>query len=112
MIEVISKKIILRDIVEEIKKSGFRSVSADEVTSSDDKTFSLCFRYVDKNMEIQEKFATFVDLERLTGEYIARKMLDFYEESGINPKQCNAGVSAITVPQICNQKRKRLPVLS
>ena len=39
-------------------------------------------------MEIQKKFATFLDLEWLTGEYIARKMLDFYEESGINPKQC------------------------
>ena len=88
MIEVIGKKIILKDIIEEIKKSGFHSVSADEVTSSNDKILSLCFRYVDEEMEIQEKFATFLDLERLTGEHIARKMLDFYEESGINPKQC------------------------
>ena len=24
----------------------------------------------------------------MTGEHIAQKMLDFYEESGINPKQC------------------------
>ena len=39
-------------------------------------------------MKIQEKFATFLDLEWLTGEHIARKMLDFYEESGLNPKQC------------------------
>ena len=31
---------------------------------------------------------TFLDLEGLTGGHIARKMLDFYEESGINPKQC------------------------
>ena len=74
MIEIIGKKIILRDIVEEIKKSSFHSVSADEVTSSNDEILSLCFLYVDQNMEIQEKFA--------------RKMLDSYEESGINPKQC------------------------
>ena len=39
-------------------------------------------------MENQEKFAIFLDLERLTGEPIARKVLDFYEESEINPKQC------------------------
>ena len=40
-------------------------------------------------MEIQEKFVTFLDLEGLSGVQIARKMLDFYEESGINPKQCS-----------------------
>ena len=52
-IEVIGKKVILRDIVEEIKKSGFHSVFADEVTSSNDKILSFCFRYVDENEEIQ-----------------------------------------------------------
>ena len=65
---IIGKKIILIDVVEEIKN---HSVSADEVTSSNDEILSLCFRYVDENMEIQEKFATFLDLERLTGEHIA-----------------------------------------
>ena len=43
MIEVIDKNIILRDTVEEIKKSGFRSVSADEVTSSNVEILFLCF---------------------------------------------------------------------
>ena len=88
MIEVINKKIILRNIVEEIKNSGFHSVSADEITSSNDEILSICFGYVDEKMEIQEKFATFLDLERLTEEHIARKVLHFYEESRINPKQC------------------------
>ena len=40
-----------------------------------------------KIMEIQEKFATFLDLQPLTGESIARKTLDLYDELGINPKQ-------------------------
>ena len=71
MIEVSGKNIIFRDIVEEIKKSGFHKASADEVTFSNDKFLSLCFRYADENMEIQEKFVTFLDLERLTGEHIA-----------------------------------------
>ena len=39
-------------------------------------------------MEIREKFATFIGLERLTEEHIAQKMIDFHEESGVNPKQC------------------------
>ena len=88
MIEVIGKKIILGDIVEEIKTSGFHSISADEVTSSNDEILSLCFRYVDENLDIQEKFVEFLDLERLTGEHIAQKILAFYEEVGISPKQC------------------------
>ena len=67
MKKVIDKKIILRNIVEEIKNSGFHSVSADEITSSNDEILSICFCYVDEKMEIQEKFATFLDLERLTG---------------------------------------------
>ena len=73
IIEVIDKKIILRDIVEEIKKSGLHSVSADEVTSSNDEILSLCFCYVEEKIEIQEKFATFLDLEWLTGEHIVAK---------------------------------------
>ena len=80
MTEVIGKKIVLKDIVEEIKKSGFHSVCADQATSGNEEILSFCFRYADENMEIQEKFATFLDLERMTGEYIAWKMLDFYEE--------------------------------
>ena len=86
MIEVIFKKVLLRDIVEEIKKSSFHSVCADDVTSSNDEILALCIRYVDENVEIKEKFATFLDLDRLTGEHIARKMLDFYEASWVNPK--------------------------
>ena len=59
MIELLGKKIIFRDIVEEIKKSGFHSVSADEVTSSNDKILSLWFRDINENMEIQEKLRHF-----------------------------------------------------
>ena len=60
MTEVIGKKIILRDIV---KKSGFRSISADEVSSTSDEILPLCFGYVHENMKIQKKYPTFLDLE-------------------------------------------------
>ena len=50
MIEVFDKNIILRNIVEEMKKSGSHSVSADKVTSNNDEMLSFCFRYVDENM--------------------------------------------------------------
>ena len=81
------------------------SVSTDEAISSNHKILTLCFRYVDENMEIQEKFATFLDLERLTGEHIARKMLHFYEESGINPKQCK-GQCYDSTPNLQSEKKK------
>ena len=61
-------------------------------------------------MEIQEKFVPFLDFERLTGEHIAQKMLNFYEESRINPKQCRS--CCLNGAQICNQKRMGLLVLS
>ena len=76
--EVIDKNIILRDIFKKIwKNQASTAFAADEVTSSIDKNLHLCFRYVDENMET---FAIFLDLERLAGEDIARKFLDFYME--------------------------------
>ena len=62
MIEVKDKKIDLKNIVEETKKSGFHSNSEDWVTFNNDKILTLYFRYADENMEIQEKFAKFLDL--------------------------------------------------
>ena len=32
----------------------------------------------------------FIDLKRLTWEYIAKKILDFYTKAEINPKKCRA----------------------
>ena len=54
MIEVIDKKIMLRNIVEEIKNSGCHSVSADEITSSNDEICLFAFamlmkKWISKN---------------------------------------------------------------
>ena len=59
MIEVIGKKIIIRDIVQEFKKSGFHSVSADEVTSSNGEILSFCFRYVKEKWKSKKNFRYF-----------------------------------------------------
>ena len=69
------------------------------------------FRYVDENLEIQERNVTFLDLERLAGEHITRKILDFYQESGINPKQCR-GQCYHGAPNLQSEKRKGLLVFS
>ena len=43
MIKLIDKKTILQDIVEEKKTAGFQSVSADELTVSNDEVPTICF---------------------------------------------------------------------
>ena len=87
MTEVIGKKIILQDIIEEIKTADFPSISADKVAASNDEIHQICFRYVVKKKDIKETFMTFTDLEQLIGEHIAEKILDFYTETRISPKK-------------------------
>ena len=53
------KKMIQKVIIEEIKVAGFHSISADEVTASNDEILSVCMRYVDANKAISELFMDF-----------------------------------------------------
>ena len=64
------------------------SFSAGEVTASNDELLSICLRYVNKQFEICEVFIMFVELERITGEYIAKALLKFYKDAGINVTEC------------------------
>ena len=64
------------------------SISADEVTARDDEILSICLRYVNKQFEIWEVFMMFVELERITGECIAKALLKFYKDAGINVTEC------------------------
>ena len=73
-------------IVEEIKKSRIHAISANEVTSSND--MSICFRYADDKLDICEMLLDFVELERITGEHIGNRLLNFYEEVGLDIKEC------------------------
>ena len=66
----------------------FCAISADEVTSSNDEIMSICFRYVDENLNIREVFVEFVALERITGEHIGNRLLKFYAENGLDIREC------------------------
>ena len=87
-IDVLGKDIIRTKFVGDIKEGGYHSISADEVTASNDEVLSVCFRYVDKNKDIQEVFVGFVDLERITGNYIGQKFVKLYIELGIDFREC------------------------
>ena len=78
IIDVIGKKMIQKGIIEEIKVAGFHSISADEVTASNDGILSISMRYVDANKDICNLFMEFASLKRITGEAIGGELLNFY----------------------------------
>lgn len=68
-------ELILKTIIEKVQKAKFYSIMADEVESHNREVLPLCIRYVDENKVTREDFLSFIMLERITGEYIANKIL-------------------------------------
>ena len=54
MIDIIGKNIIQATLVDGVEKGGMHSISADEVTSSNDEILSICTRYLDEFQNIRE----------------------------------------------------------
>ena len=88
LINTIGIRIIQKKLVDETAEAGMHSISADEVTASNDEILSICLRYANKQFEICEVFMMFVELERITGECIAKALLKFYKDAGINVTEC------------------------
>ena len=88
LIDIIGIRIIQKKLVDEIIEAGMHSISADQVTASNDEILSICLRYANKQFEICEVFMMFVELERITGECIAKALLKFYKDAGINVTEC------------------------
>ena len=88
LIGVIGIHSIQNDLIDEIKKSGCFSIMTDEVTASNEEIVSLCLRYVDSKDDIREEFIQFLDVGRITGAVVAKKILDFLEAKGIPVENC------------------------
>ena len=56
LIDIIGIQIIQKKLINEIIEAGMHSISADEVTSSNDEMLSICLRYVNQQDEICEVF--------------------------------------------------------
>ena len=54
MIDIIGKNIIQATLVDGVEKAGMHSISADEVTSSNDEILTICTRYLDEFQNIPE----------------------------------------------------------
>ena len=81
LIDIIGIRIIQKKLVDGIIEAAMHSISADEVTASNDEILSICLRYVNKQFEICEVFMMFFELERIT-------LLKFYKDAGINVTEC------------------------
>ena len=88
MIDIIGKNIIQAILIDGVKKAGMHSVSADEVSSSNNEILSICMRYLDEFQNIREVFIGFLNLERITGVHIGEAILKFYCELGLDVKEC------------------------
>lgn len=83
LLEVMAKHILLRDIVKEIKKAKYYSIMADEVTSHNTEQLAFCVRFVDTESNIREEFLTFMEVKRITGEYLADAIVQLLEDLDI-----------------------------
>jgi hypothetical protein len=79
LLEIVSKHIILRDLVNEIKEAKFFSIMADEVTSHNSEQLALCIRFVDASCDIREEFISFSNVKRITGEHLASEILEILQ---------------------------------
>lgn len=84
-------------IIDEVKRAQFYSIIADEVTDTANKEqLSLVLRYVLDN-DVKEVFVDFVEVDRITGEVLAKSILHSLRMYGLSPTemrgQCYDGAS-------------------
>ena len=87
MIEVLSRNIIQRDILERIGEAGFHSLMCDEVMTLNDDYMFLCFRYVDKDKLIREDFVEFLHIHSIKAHVLFAAIKLFYRTHALLMKQ-------------------------
>lgn len=88
MIDVIGKRIIQAQIVDEVKNAQIYTVMADEVTSHNVELMPLCVRFVDKDLNIREELLEICSLPRITGSHIATAIKDVLSHLNIEIGDC------------------------
>ena len=84
LIDVIGKRIIQKDLINEILHAKFYSIMIDEVTSHNQELMPLCIRFVDSKCNIREEFLQFSCLSRITGEALASVVMHDLKELGLD----------------------------
>ena len=82
LIDVVANR-IRSDIIAEVQQAKFYSIIADEVTDAGNREeLSLVLRYV-FNDEVKEVFVDFIEVERITGEVLAKSILAWVEKNDL-----------------------------
>ena len=77
--------LVLKSILDDVKKAGLYVLIADEVTMFNKQFLSLCIRFVSLDSgEIKEEFLSFIEMADGTAESIFQYMLDELETSGLS----------------------------
>ena len=71
-----------------MKAAKYHSILTDEVTSSNQEILSVVARYLNEEKDIREVFLDFLNLDRITGEHIGKRLLQFYQENGVDVGSC------------------------
>ena len=83
--------VVIKQITDEIKDAEGFAVIADEARDvSKKEQLSLCLRYVNKNLEVNERFVGFSDLCDLDAKALAEKIVVRLQVLGLDVKQCIA----------------------
>lgn len=108
LLSVLSK-MILNDILKEIRKAKFFAIMADEATSHNDEQLSLCLRFVDEGKNIREEFIEFVHMDNVSGHSIATAILHSLDEKQLDATHIRAqtydGAAAMSSENVGVQKR-------
>lgn len=80
---------LLRNIAENINKSPFYSIMADEVTdSSNTEQLVICFRWIDENFQVQEDFVGIHSIENIKSDTIVAVIKDVLIRLNIPLSNC------------------------
>ena len=70
------------------RKISKKSILADQVTSSNQEILSVVARYLNGEKDIRKVFLDFLNLYGITGEHIGKRLLQFYQENGVDVGSC------------------------
>lgn len=108
LLSVLSK-MILNDILKEIRKAKFFSIMADEATSHNHEQLSLCLRFVDEGKNIREEFIEFVHMDIVSGHSRATAILPSLDEKQLDATHIRAqtydGAAAMSSENVGVKKR-------
>ena len=84
-----STNVVLQHICEEIRESEGFVIIADEARDvSSKEQLSLCLRYINKHLIVNEHFVGFSDLSELNAKALSEKIVEVLTKLGMDIKKC------------------------